>query len=103
MRPHPRFGQAIPGVTEGRGIGILDTRELARIADAVALMRGAPGWSAADERGLREWARTYLTWLRTSEQGKDEADERNNHGMWYDAQLVGVACSSATRRWRATS
>jgi hypothetical protein len=91
MRPHLRFGQAIPGVTEGRGIGILDTRELARIADAVALMQGAPGWSAADDRALRDWARTYLTWLRTSEQGKDEADERNNHGVWYDAQLAGVA------------
>ena len=91
MYPNLRFGQAIPGVTEGRGIGILDTRELTRIADAVALMQGAPGWSAADDRALRDWTRTYLTWLRTSEQGKDEADEKNNHGMWYDAQLVGVA------------
>jgi hypothetical protein len=91
MRPHLRFGQAIPGVTEGRGIGIIDTRELARLVDAVTLVRGAPGWSAADDAALRDWMRTYLTWLRTSEQGEDEADEANNHGMWYDAQVAGVA------------
>ncbi|GLC23732.1 alginate lyase family protein [Roseisolibacter agri] len=91
MRPHLRYGQAIPGVTEGRGIGIIDTRELARVADAVRLLRGTPGWSDADERGLQTWMRTYLEWLRTSDHGKDEADETNNHGIWYDAQLAGVA------------
>jgi hypothetical protein len=91
MRPHLRFGQAIPGVSGGRGIGILDTRELGRVADAVALLRGSPGWTAADDRGLRAWARAYLAWLRTSPQGADEADEANNHGTWYDAQLAGVA------------
>ncbi|MGZ8412988.1 MAG: alginate lyase family protein [Gemmatirosa sp.] len=91
MRPHLRYGQAIPGVSEGRGIGIIDTRELARVADAVRLLRGTPGWTDADERGLQTWMRSFLEWLRTSEHGKDEADEPNNHGIWYDAQLAGVA------------
>jgi hypothetical protein len=91
MRPHLRYGQAIPGVSEGRGIGIIDTRELARVADAVRLLRGTPGWTDADERGLQTWMRTFLEWLRTSDHGKDEVDEANNHGMWYDAQVAGVA------------
>src|SRR3954470_7926079 len=59
MNPNLRFAQAIPGVTEGRGIGILDTRNLTNIIDAIGLLRGAPGWSAADERAMRDWCRQY--------------------------------------------
>ena len=33
----------------------------------------------------------YRTWLRTSPHGIDEADEANNHGTWYDAQVVALS------------
>jgi unsaturated chondroitin disaccharide hydrolase len=91
MNPNLRFAQAIPGVTEGRGIGIIDTRNLTNIVDDVLLLRGAPGWTAADERGIREWARQYVGWLQTSPQGREEAIQKNNHGTWYDAQLASLA------------
>src|SRR5689334_10807130 len=52
MNPHLRFGQAIPGVTDGRGIGLIDTRNLSSVIDAVTLLRGAPGWSDADTEGF---------------------------------------------------
>ncbi len=91
MNANLRFAQAIPGVTEGRGIGIIDTRNLATIIDDVLLLHGAPGWTAADETGIRNWMRAYLDWLQTSPQGKEEAIQRNNHGTWYDAQLASIA------------
>ena len=91
MNPNLRFAQAIPGVTEGRGIGIIDTRNLATIIDDAILLRGSRAWSAADESALREWCRSYLAWLRTSPQGKEEAIQKNNHGTWYDAQLANLA------------
>jgi hypothetical protein len=91
MNPHLRFGQAIPGVTDGRGIGLIDTRNLSSVIDAVALLRDAPGWSVADADAFRAWCRAFLAWMQTSTQGKEEAIQRNNHGTWYDAQIAALA------------
>jgi hypothetical protein len=91
MNPNLRYAQAIPGVTDGRGIGIIDTRNLSTVIDAVALLDGAPGWTPSDAAAFRAWCRDYLVWLQTSVQGKEEAIQRNNHGTWYDAQIVALA------------
>lgn len=91
MNPHLRYGQAIPGVTEGRGIGIIDTRDLGRLTDAISLVRSSRAWTDADDAALQTWMRSYLDWLVNSEHGKDEADELNNHGTWYDVQVVALA------------
>ena len=91
MNPNLRFGQAVPGVTDGRGIGLIDTRELSSIVDAIALLRLSSAWTAADERAMQEWARAFLQWMITSPQGRDEAKATNNHGTWYDVQVVSLA------------
>lgn len=91
MNPHLRYGQAIPGVVEGRGIGIIDTRDLGRLTDAVSLISTAPAWTATDQTALRAWLASYLDWLATSDHGRDEADEANNHGTWYDVQVVALS------------
>jgi PelA/Pel-15E family pectate lyase len=103
MNPHLRYAQAIPGVSEGRGIGIIDTRGLGRITDATALLAASPAWTAQDEAALRQWMREYLDWLIQSEHGRDEADEPNNHGTWYDVQIASLALYLAdTATARAT-
>lgn len=91
MNPNLRYGQAIPGLTDGRGIGLIDTRELSSIADAVGLLRASSSWTADDDRAMHDWARAFLQWMRTSPQGQDEAKATNNHGSWYDVQLVALA------------
>jgi hypothetical protein len=91
MNPNLNYGQSIPGVCEGRGIGIIDSTSLIVVPDAVIQLRGAPGWSEADERGMREWFGEYLDWLLTSKHGKDEDRAENNHGSWYDVQCVVFA------------
>lgn len=91
MNPHLKYGQAIPGRTEGRGIGIIDTTCLLNVVDAVGLLRGSKAWRLPDEKGVKKWFRAYLTWLQTSKHGNDERRTKNNHGMWYDAQVVGFA------------
>ena len=88
MNPHLRYGQAIPGRCEGRGIGIIDTARLPELLEAVALLAGSPAWTAADQAGLDAWMAAYLAWLRDSGLGRDEAREHNNHGTWYDAQVA---------------
>jgi hypothetical protein len=91
MNPNLRYAQAIPGVTDGRGIGIIDTRNMSTIVDDVLLLRTAPTWHASDEAAMRDWCRAYLAWLLTSVQGKEEDAQRNNHGTWYDAQVATLA------------
>lgn len=91
MRPHLEFGQAIPGRCTGRGIGIIDTAGDVAFLDYVALLVGSPQWPDDDHQALRDWYRRYLEWLLTSAHGMDEARTRNNHGNWYDAQVVGYA------------
>ena len=91
MNPNLNYGQAIPGICEGRGVGIIDSSSLIVIPDAVLHLRGAPGWTEADERGMREWFAKFLDWLLTSKHGKDEDRADNNHGSWYDVQCVVFA------------
>lgn len=91
MNPHLNFGQRIPGITEGRNIGIIETRNLGEIADAIGLLQGAKAWSMSDQQAMETWMRQYLDWLLNSDHGKGEAQQHNNHGTWYDVQVAALA------------
>lgn len=91
MNPHLQYAQGIPGVVAGRGIGIIDTRDMARVVDAVGLLGYTPAWTVDDQRAMVAWCRDYLRWLRESANGTAERDEQNNHGTWYDAQVAALA------------
>ncbi len=92
MNPNLKYAQFIPGVCEGRGIGIIDTTPLIFLLDAIAHLPFNPEWTENDQRQLRQWFSEYLDWLLTSENGIKECGEHNNHGSWYDAQVVAFAC-----------
>jgi len=91
MNPNLQFGQAIPGRTQGRDIGIIDTARLVRIVDAIGLLESSPAWTAKDRNEMRDWCAEYLKWLRTGRHGLGEEKKLNNHGTWYDAQVVSLA------------
>lgn len=91
MNPNMKFAQAIPGVTEGRGTGLIGTRGFAKIADDVDLLAGSPAWTAADQRGMTDWFSRYLSWLMNSTQGDREARAKNNHGTWFAVQAVSIS------------
>jgi hypothetical protein len=91
MNPNLQYAQAIRGVNEGRGTGILDAQGLSDVVDALALLVDAKSWAASDEAGMHAWFEGYFNWLTTSDNGKHEAAAENNHGSWYDEQAVGIA------------
>lgn len=91
MNPNLKYAQAILGVTEGRGIGILDLRAFPRLLDAILLMRPSRQLTLADEAAFRTWCSTYLDWLVNSANGKDERSQANNHGTLYDMQAASIA------------
>ncbi|MEI6519620.1 MAG: alginate lyase family protein [bacterium] len=92
MNPHLQYGQAIPGRVDGRDIGIIDTRLLSNIVDAIGLLDNSSVLSDDDFVGLTAWMRDYLDWLLTSSHGIGESAQHNNHGTWYDVQAASLAC-----------
>lgn len=91
MNPNLNYAQAIPGITQGRGIGLIGMRGITGLLDSVALLSGAASFTPADRAGLHVWFAQYLNWLQTSPNGRAEAAAKNNHGSWYDQQLVAIA------------
>ncbi len=91
MNPHLEYGQAIPGVNTGRGIGIIETIALTGIADAAGSSHRFKSWTTADHQSLQQWYSQYLKWLLTSTNGNDERKAKNNHGTWYYAQVIDFA------------
>jgi hypothetical protein len=91
MNPNLNYAQAILGVTDGRGIGLIDVRGIPRILDGIALLSGSHSLTQQDNDGLRQWFSAYYAWLKTSKNGRDEAEAKNNHGSWFDQQIMGLA------------
>lgn len=91
QNPNLNFGQGIPGVNSGRGIGIIETRQLYRLIDGSILLKGSKNWSFLKQQELQEWFSAYLNWLLESANGKDEAVAHNNHGTYYSLQVLAYA------------
>jgi len=91
MNPNFNQAQAIPGVTRGRGIGMIESRSFTSIADAAGLLARSTNWTAANQKGLVDWMRAFVDWAQTSKNGRDEAAAKNNHGTYYDEQIAHLA------------
>jgi hypothetical protein len=91
MNPNLKFGQAVKGRNDGRGAGIIDSRQFVFAIDAINLIKSSKSWTKKHHIGMQQWFTEYLNWLTVSEIGKDELDAKNNHGVWYDAQALAMA------------
>jgi len=91
MAPNLNYAQYVPGINDGRGIGIIESRALAVIPDALVMMQDSKDITAGLKTGVKKWFAEYLQWLQTSKNGNDEKGSQNNHGTFYDFQVVDFA------------
>ena len=104
MNPNLEFGQAIRGRLWGRGIGLIDTRNLIWLVQGLALLEATAPADPVIQNGMRTWFRDFLRWMTTSEKGVDERDHGTNHSTWWAAQVAAYATwlndeASVLRAW----
>jgi hypothetical protein len=102
MNPSANYGQAIPGVINGRGEGVIEMRQLTRITDVVALIESSKAWTMDDRSAFRHWLEQYYDWLVHTKQSIDETSTENNHMSWRDVQLVQFSLVLGQRDYART-
>lgn len=92
MNPNLEYAGYVPGKNNGGGkSGLIDTHRMYLLVDALVLLETSREMTPEDKNGLHLWMSEYLTWLTHSKNGVDEGKSRNNHGTWYDVQVLSLA------------
>lgn len=91
MNPSMVYGQAVIGVSTGRGIGIIDTIHLMEVAQGIIAMENAKCFDKATLEAIKSWFRQYLQWLLTHKYGNDEMNTKNNHSTCWAMQVASFA------------
>jgi hypothetical protein len=91
MNPNLEYSQAIRGVNEGRGAGIIDGRVFIRAIQGMEFLAQTGAWTPREQAPVRKWFEDYLRWLTTSKKAEDEKRAGNNHASWWTAQVAAVS------------
>ena len=91
MAPHLSYAQAILGVCQGRGIGIIDTLHLVDVVFAAEKLKASPYMTEEICTGLKRWFARYLGWMLTDANGIQEMNKDNNHGVCFFVQAAAFA------------
>lgn len=91
MNPNMNYGQAVPGLNDGRAEGIIETVQFINVVEAIKVLYKNSFLSKKDYSGLQRWFKSYLKWLTTNNIGLEAFKKTNNHGTWYAVQVVQYA------------
>lgn len=90
MNPNLNYAQGVPGASTGRPFGVIEFEKVANIVTSVQLLKQTNTVDEAFVANANTWLSDYLNWLLTSEIGMAEGATKNNHGNWYDYQVIGL-------------
>jgi hypothetical protein len=90
MNPNLNYAQIIKGKASD-GTGLIDLRYVPQVIDYAAMIEPAKVFTQGDASTIKNWFTDYSNWLITSSAGKDQSDAENNHGTWYDAQIIAIS------------
>ena len=91
MSPHARYAQGIPGICEGRCTGLIDFSYSYALFNGIGILESL---ELADEKivsGVKAWFVSFTDWMLTHKNGIEECNDTDNHGSWYDAQIITAA------------
>ncbi|MEZ2414489.1 alginate lyase family protein [Muriicola sp. E247] len=88
MNPNVKFGQKRRGHNYNSPSGVLEAWRMRWVIDSAILLESFPGWTKENANALRTWFGQFATWMVESPTGIEEAMQPNNHGSWYNAQLI---------------
>ncbi|MGJ8679416.1 alginate lyase family protein [Paraglaciecola sp.] len=91
MNPSLHYGQAVPGQSDGRKYGVIETRWFIRLIDDVGLLSDSGALSSGQQTQFKNWLGEYLNWLLNNELGQGACDAHNNHGTYCEAQVAAYA------------
>ncbi|KAF9336493.1 hypothetical protein BG006_008412 [Podila minutissima] len=90
MNPNINFGSLRKGEALGARTGVLDMFPIFRVFDALHYLKQEPSWDPTLIPQLQEWFTRYVRWLETATLAKVERKGNNNHGTYYDVQIIGI-------------
>ncbi|KAI0662686.1 chondroitin AC/alginate lyase [Cubamyces menziesii] len=96
MNPNMNYGQQVRGPGKDHQIGtytgILDLRGLVKVVNAIQILKAAasPDWTAARDKAMTSWMKSYVSWLQNSALGQQTASKANNHLTFYVNQLAAA-------------
>ncbi|MCK0770252.1 alginate lyase family protein [Chromohalobacter canadensis] len=93
MSPHLKYAQVRRGWNNNQGssFGIVELKDFYFFLDAVGCLYSNGALDEKEMSCFQTWLECYLDWLVNSPQGRRERSSLNNHGTYYDLQIVAVA------------
>lgn len=91
MNPTLLYAQAIKGIVDGRGIGMIDVIGFINIANGVRLLDNMGMIKDEEIDEVRKWFDDFAVWANTHPYGLDEKNNNNNHSTWWGAQVAAYA------------
>ncbi|KAG0209019.1 hypothetical protein BGX28_000203 [Mortierella sp. GBA30] len=90
MNPNINYGSLQKGKKLGARTGVLDMFTIFRVFDALHYLKQEPSWPQDLIPDLQAWFTRYVKWLETSVLAKVEREGNNNHGTYFDVQIIGI-------------
>ncbi|WP_438766447.1 alginate lyase family protein [Kushneria sp. TE3] len=89
--PHFQYAQVVPGNDAVRSAGLIESRHLIYVTEAVYLLESIQALPETVSHELRCWFKKLLEWMRTSQNGRAADHAKNNIAYWYDLQCLAFA------------
>ena len=91
MTPHATYAQGIPGICEGRSVGLIDFAPAYQLFNGIAILDNLGCIPKDILDGVTEWFFKFSNWILTHEYGLGADNSENNHGSWHDANVIATA------------